>query len=239
MKLLYFDCPSGISGDMVVGALLDAGLSIEALRRELAKLKLCGFKIFKNKVRRGELVGTKFGVRDTGAHLHRSFKEIMKLISESKLNKNVETSAKRIFQNLADAEKSSHGVKGGDVHFHQLGEIDSIIDIVAACIGFDALGIDKFYSSPVASGRGVIADKYGVLPNPCPAALGLLVGGKIRFKDIPYELVTPTGAAILKTFCNGFRTVPVMKIEKIGYGAGDRVYPGMLNLLRIIIGKAE
>ena len=245
MKILYFDCSSGISGDMVVGALLDSGLSIEMLRRELVKLKLEKFNIEKQKVRRGELVGTKFDIKSkvpfgeaSHSTVHRSFKEITRLIDKSSLKINIKINAKKIFSNLAAAEKKAHGIKGDNVHFHQLGEIDSIIDIVGVCIGFDALCIDKFYSSPVISGVGVINDKYGVLPNPGPAALNLLKGAQVEFKDSPHELITPTGAAVLKTFCNGFGKMPAMKVEGIGYGAGNRIYPGLPNLLRIVIGKS-
>jgi pyridinium-3,5-bisthiocarboxylic acid mononucleotide nickel chelatase len=242
MRIAYFDCFSGISGDMAIGAFLDAGLSFKTLSRELARLKVKGYALKKKKVMRGQISGTKFDclTRDHG-HSHRSIKEISRIINRSSLNKKVKDTAKNIFTNIGSVEARIHGLNPKhDIHLHELGDIDSIIDIVGVAIALDELGIDEIYSSNIDLGRTFINSRHGVLPIPAPAALELLKGMPVEIGAIKAELVTPTGAGILKTLSKGFGQMPRMKITNIGYGAGSKDAPDRPNMLRVIIGeKAE
>jgi pyridinium-3,5-bisthiocarboxylic acid mononucleotide nickel chelatase len=241
MKIAYFDCYSGIAGDMVLGALLDAGLDMAVLSKELKKIKVKGYSLKESRVRRGELTGTKFDciAKDPhDKHSHRSLNDILKLIDESSLNNRVKGTAKNIFHAIGKVEAGIHGISGKkDLHIHELGDIDSIIDIVGAAIAFDALGIDEIYSSPVRFGRTMLDTKAGVLPAPSPASLELLKGAEISISGINAELVTPTGAGILNALSKGFGEMPQMKMSDIGYGAGTKEFDEMPNMLRVIIGE--
>ena len=241
MRILYFDCFSGIAGDMVLGAFVDAGLDIKILSRELKKLKIRGYELKAGLVRRGELSGTKLDVivkGETSAHTHRSFVEILKLIDDSSLKASVKTNAKKIFNIIGAAESKVHGINDKKkLHLHELGDIDSIIDIVGAAIAIDALGIDEIYSSGVNFGRTLLHTKAGILPAPSPASLEILKGVGVKVSEIDTELVTPTGAGILKALCRGFGDMPRMKVSDIGYGAGTKELSGIPNMLRIMIGE--
>lgn len=241
MRIAYFDCYSGISGDMTLGAFLDAGLSINALSRGLAKLKIKGWKISKKKVKRGEISGTKFECTTSGnAHSHRSLKEVLSLIDKSALNARVKTLARSIFVNIGHAEAKVHGLKpADDINFHELGDIDSIVDIVSTAIAVEELGIDEFRSSKVALGRGFVRTRHGQFPMPAPATLELLKGIPVEIRDIEAELVTPTGAGILKTLCKKFGRLPNIEITKIGYGAGTKILDEHPNMLRLLIGEEK
>lgn len=242
MKIAYFDCFSGISGDMTIAALLDAGLSMAELSRELAKLKLKGYKLRKSRVMRGAIAGTKFDCI-TGAHTshgHRSVKDILRLIDKSSLSNRVKSTAKRIFENIGAAEAKVHGIKSKDsVYLHELGELDSIIDIVGAAIAIDLLGIDEVRSSSIRMGRTFAQTMHGTIPIPGPAALELLKGVPVDISEIRAELVTPTGAGIIKTLSSGFGSMPRMKISAVGYGAGSRDLKEAPNMLRVVIGEAS
>ena len=240
-RVAYFDCFSGIAGDMVLGALIDAGLDIHFLDRELKRLKLNGYRLKTSKVRRAGLAGTKFTVmvsRDARTHAHRPLGEILKIIEKSSLNRRVKDLSKNIFNNIGRAESKVHGISGKrGVLLHELGEIDSIIDIVGAAIAFDKLGIEEAYSSPLRSGRSLVATRHGLLPVPAPAALELLKGVPLKISDIDAELVTPTGAGIIRTFAKSFGEMPLMMVERIGYGAGDKELKELPNMLRVMIGR--
>lgn len=240
MKILYFDCFSGIAGDMVLGSLIDAGLDIDILSRELKKLKVKGIGLKASRVMRGELSGTKLDVivKDPAlTHTHRSLAYILKLIDDSSLNERIKNDAKKIFNLIAKAESGIHGVSAGKVRLHELGEIDSIVDIVGCAIAVDALGIEQIYSSVVNLGRTIINSKGGVLPVPSPASLDILKGVPVKILDIEAELVTPTGSGILKALSKGFGKMPQMEISSVGYGAGAKELAEIPNMLRVIIGE--
>lgn len=229
-KILYLDCSNGISGDMFLGSLIHCGLKIDYLTSELRKVKINGYKLKARKVHRCGIVGVKFDViydkRPSHEHTEeKTFKRIVKLINNSGLARAVKCRAMEIFANLADAESAAHGVPREKVHFHEVADIDSIVDILGAVIAVEKLGIETIYSSVVT------------LANPAPATAYLLEGIKVVFSGIQHELVTPTGAAILKTFSCGFGGFPPMKILKVGYGAGSADIQGHPNLLRAIIGE--
>jgi uncharacterized protein (TIGR00299 family) protein len=242
MKIAYFDCFSGIAGDMVLGALIDAGLDIDILSRGLKKLKIRGYEIKSAKVMRKHLSGTKFDVvvkHSPQAHSHRSLSEILKLIDDSSLSMSVKEKAKKIFNMIGRAESKVHGISDKKkLRLHELGDIDSIVDIVGVAIAIDALGIDEIYSSSVTFGRTILSTKGGVLPAPGPASLEILKGAPVKISCIDSELVTPTGAGILKAFSRGFGGMPQMKVSDIGYGAGSYELGEIPNMLRVIIGES-
>ena len=241
MRIAYLDCFSGISGDMTIAAFLDAGLDFKTLSRELAKLKLKGYRLKVNKVTRGTIAGTKFDcVTDNAPQGHRSLESIISLIDKSVLKTRVKSTAKNIFGAIAAAETKVHGRAGAkDVIFHELGDIDSIIDIVGTAIAVDELGIDTIYASNVSMGRAIVRSRHGNIPVPSPASLELLKGVPVSISDIEAELVTPTGAGILKALSVGFGPLPQMKIESIGYGAGSKEISERPNMLRVLIGEAS
>ncbi len=239
MKIAYFDCFSGISGDMTLGAFLDAGLSFDILSKELAKLKLKDYDLKKSRVKRGAIACTRFDcITKPSPHSHRSLEEINLLIDKSTLNSNVKKLSRDIFANLGRAEAKVHG--NGQSHqvvLHELGDIDSIVDIVGVAIAVDLLEIDEIYASKVSLGRTMVDTRHGKLPVPSPAALELLKGVPVAISEIAAELVTPTGAAILKTLVKNFGHLPQAEISSIGYGAGSKVLADGPNMLRIMIGK--
>lgn len=243
MRIAYFDCFSGISGDMVLGAFIDAGLDINLLSKELKKLNLKGYELRSDKIRRGELCGTKFDCivsNASTAHTHRSFNETLKLIDDSSLKGKVKETAKKIFEVIGRAESKIHGVSDKKkLHLHELGDIDSIVDIVGTAIAIDALGIDEVYGSIVNHGRTFVDTKAGTLPVPAPASLEILKGIPSRVLDIEAELVTPTGAGILKALAKGFGEMPQMKVSDIGYGAGTKEIAEIPNMLRVMIGEEK
>jgi len=240
-KIAYFDCFSGCSGDMVLGALVDAGLPLEMLEKGLGSLAVQGYKLSAKKVRRSTITATKFTVtvNETEAQPVRSLEDIFRLIGASKLPKKVKNTASAIFQRLGEAESRIHGVPLGKVHFHEIGAVDSIIDIVGVAFGLDALKIERFYSSPLPLGSGSISTAHGVLPVPAPATLRLIAMANAPIADSPKqpqgELVTPTGAAIITTLASFGR--PGMTIEKVGYGAGTKDFEAWPNVMRIWIGE--
>jgi len=248
VRTLYFDCFAGASGDMILGALLDLGLDFEALKRELAKLPLRGYELRRTEVRRAHLRGTKFDVwiegEDQGhhhapGHSHRRLEEILELIRSSALSEGVRGRAEEVFLRLAQAEARAHGCSVEEVVFHEVGVVDSIVDIVGACVGFELLGIERFLASPVHLGRGFLGCAHGRYPVPVPATAELLKGARVYTSEIEGELVTPTGAALLATFCEDFGPMPEMRLEGIGYGAGTRDFPDFPNLLRVLLGEAR
>ena len=210
MKIAYFDCFSGISGDMVLGAMVDAGLELGALEAELQKLHLEGWKISAEKVKRGAIAATKVHVEAHEHHHHRHLSEILKMIEDAKLAPRAEERARRIFQRLGEAEAKVHNIPIEKVHFHEVGAVDSIVDIVGAAIGFELLGIDEFACSAIDVGAGRVKTEHGLLPVPAPATAELLRNAPTFSSGIEKELVTPTGAAIAATLSTRFAEMPAM-----------------------------
>src|SRR3989338_7307588 len=238
-KIAYFDCCYGISGDMVLGALIDCGLDIKVLRKELAKLPVKGYSISASKDERHHITGINFCVRFKDSHHHRTFKEIKTLISRSSLSQRTKGLSISIFETLANAEAKVHGCKADDVHFHEVGAVDSIIDIVGTAIAVEYSGIEKVYASSLPLGSGWVNMSHGKMPVPAPVTLEILQGVPIAKSIVASELTTPTGAAIIKTLAEDFGSMPHMRIEKTGYGIGDKNFKEIPNILRVVIGKGE
>ena len=251
MKLAYLDCFSGISGDMTLGALVDAGADLAQLERELRKLHLPGWEISAEKVKRGALFATqvKVAVHDEQTdgqdrhgghhdhHHHRGLSEILHLIGQAGLVPRAADRAARIFRRLGEAEAKVHQIPIEKVHFHEVGAVDSIVDIVGAAIGFEMLGIDRFACSSLDVGAGRVKTEHGLLPVPAPATAELLKDAPTFSSGMERELVTPTGAAIATTLATEFATMPPMRVRAIGYGAGSADLAGQPNVLRICIGE--
>jgi pyridinium-3,5-bisthiocarboxylic acid mononucleotide nickel chelatase len=234
----YFDCFSGISGDMTLGALLDAGVSVEHLRAELQLLNLPGWELSTEKVWKNGMAATHAKVRAQDTTTHRSLSTIVEIIEKSSLSPAVKDRARAIFKKLGEAEAAVHDVPIEKIHFHEVGAIDAIVDIVGACIGFAALGIDSFACSPLNVGGGTAKMAHGVLPVPAPATARLLLGKPTYSNGVQKELVTPTGAAIVATLCSHFGPQPPMTVSAIGYGAGTADLEGQPNVLRLMVGEA-
>jgi pyridinium-3,5-bisthiocarboxylic acid mononucleotide nickel chelatase len=238
MKLAYFDCFSGISGDMTLGALVDAGCPVEYLREELQSLDVPGWRLSAEKVWKNGMAATYVKVASEDQQKHRSLSTILAIIDKSKIAPQVRGRACAIFERLGRAEAYVHDAPLEKVHFHEVGAVDAIVDIVGACIGFDALGIAKFVSSPLNVGGGTAKMAHGVLPVPAPATARLLQGAPTYSSGVQRELVTPTGAAIVATLCDSFGAQPAMTVSSIGYGAGTADLENQPNVLRIMIGEA-
>ena len=236
MKIAYFDCFSGISGDMTVGALLDAGLKIETLEKELKKLGLSGYQLEVNKVVKKGISATQFKVKIKEEGVERRFKDILTILEESKLDEEIKKETKKIFFNIAQAESKIHQKDIDRIHFHEIGGLDSVIDITSVVIGIKTLGIEEIYSSALPVGKGFVKCAHGVIPVPAPATLELLKNIPTYSGGIESEMITPTGAAIIGTLANSFGERPLMKIERIGYGAGEKEF-SIPNLLRVSIGE--
>jgi len=236
MKIAYFDCFSGISGDMTVGALLDAGLKIETLEKELKKLGLYGYQLEVNKVVKKGISATQFKVRIKEEGVERRFKDILTILEKSKLDEEIKKETKKIFFNIARAESKIHRKDLDKIHFHEIGGLDSIIDITSAVIGIKTLGIEEIYSSALPVGKGFVKCAHGVIPVPAPATLELLKNIPTYSGGIESEMITPTGAGIIGTLAKSFRERPLMKIERTGYGAGEKEFT-IPNLLRVSIGE--
>jgi pyridinium-3,5-bisthiocarboxylic acid mononucleotide nickel chelatase len=238
MKLAYFDCFSGISGDMTLGALVDAGCSVEHLRAELRGLQVSGWDLSAQKVWKNGMAATQVRVRTEDQQKHRSLSTILEILRNSQLTPQVRERAGAIFQRLGEAEARVHDVPVEKIHFHEVGAVDAIVDIVGACIGFAALGIEKFACSPLNVGGGTAKMAHGFLPVPAPATAKLLQGRPTYSSGVQLELVTPTGAAIVTTLCDSFGPQPPMTVTAIGYGAGTADLEGQPNVVRIMIGEA-
>ena len=236
MKIAYFDCFSGISGDMTVGALLDAGLKIETLEKELKKLGLSGYQLEVNKVVKKGISATQFKVKIKEEGVERRFKDILTILEESKLDEEIKKETIKIFFNIAQAESKIHQKDIDKIHFHEIGGLDSIIDITSAVIGIKTLGIEEIHSSALPVGKGFVKCAHGVIPVPAPATLELLKNIPTYSGGIESEMITPTGAAIISTLAKSFGERPLMKIERIGYGAGEKEFT-IPNLLRVSIGE--
>lgn len=237
MKLAYFDCFSGISGDMTLGALVDAGVPVEQLRGELSGLQVPGWELTAEKVWKNGMAATYVRVKTEDQSKHRSLNAILEILEKSEVAPRVRERAGAIFRKLGEAEARVHDVPLEKIHFHEVGAVDAIVDIVGACIGFEALGIEKFACSALNVGGGTAKMAHGVLPVPAPATANLLQGRPTYSNGVLKELVTPTGAAIVATLCEVFGPQPGMSVSAIGYGAGTADLEGQPNVLRIMVGE--
>jgi pyridinium-3,5-bisthiocarboxylic acid mononucleotide nickel chelatase len=238
MKLAYFDCFSGISGDMTLGAVVDAGCPLETLRDGLQGLEVPGWTISAEKVWKNGMAATFVRVTTEDQTKHRSLSAILEILDKAPLSQSVRQNASAIFRKLGEAEASVHDVPLQKIHFHEVGAVDAIVDIVGASIGFRALGIEKFSCSPLNVGGGTAKMAHGILPLPAPATAKLLEGKPTYSNGVEKELVTPTGAAIVATLCDSFGPQPAMSVSSIGYGAGALDLEGQPNVVRIMVGEA-
>jgi len=236
MKIAYFDCIAGASGDMILGALIDAGLPEAALRERLTALKLVDFELRSRRVQKHTFSATKVDVIVAKDVPERHLADILAIVDESELPAAIRAQATAIFRRIGEAEAAIHGTDLAHVRLHELGGVDTIVDVVGALVGLDALGIERVYASPLPLGRGFIRGSHGQIPLPAPATVSLLKGAPVIGSEIEMELVTPTGAALLSTLAAGFGPIPPMTLTAVGYGAGGRDL-AIPNVLRLLIGE--
>jgi uncharacterized protein (TIGR00299 family) protein len=238
VRVGYFDCFSGIAGDMTLAALVDAGVDRRAIQEAVASLGLPCELTFET-VRRGGFRATSAKVKTPHEHVHRHWHHIEEIIDKSILTPRQKDLAKRIFLKLGEAEAKVHGIELAKIHFHEVGAVDSIVDIVGSAVGLDLLGVDRYEASPLPPGRGWVKAAHGRMPLPAPATAELLRGVPLAESLAEGELTTPTGAAILTTVVERFVALPAMTIETIGLGAGTRELVEQANILRLFVGSAE
>ncbi len=237
-KIAYLDCGSGISGDMTLAALIDVGVGLDNLNKALGSLGLPGLELRAVEVKRRGFRALRVTVEAEPEHTYRDWRQIKTLIGSGNLTDRQKDLALRIFNVLAKAEARVHGISVENIHFHEVGAIDSIADIIGAAVGWDLLGVDRVVVSPVPTGSGKIRIAHGECSIPAPATAELLRGVPLAESSIKHELTTPTGAAILVTLADSFGPMPAMKIKRIGYGAGQRDFPQRPNILRLLVGEA-
>jgi uncharacterized protein (TIGR00299 family) protein len=238
MRTAYIDCFSGISGDMTLGALVDAGVSIDDLRAGLAKLSLPGYELKTEKVNRSGIAATKVQVIiDPKSQKSRHLSDVLNIIEGSSLAPIVKEKSSRIFKRMAAAEAKVHGTIPDKIHFHEVGAVDAVVDIVGSVIGLDLLGITQIIASSINVGSGTVQTAHGIFPIPAPATAELLKGIPFYQSSPQFELATPTGAAIISTLSNSFGPLPAMKVDRIAYGAGDKDFSDRPNVLRLMIGE--
>ena len=240
MTIAYLDCFSGISGDMFLGSLLDAGLPFDELKGRLRTLPLQGYRIEVRREARNQIFGTRFLVTlENGYHEHRGLKAIREIINKGNLSESVKEKSMQIFEALAEVEGEIHNRRPEDVHFHEVGAVDSIIDIVGTVYALEYFDVRKVFASPLPVGSGFTESAHGKIPVPAPATIALLKGVPLFDSGIRHEMVTPTGAALIKRLASSFGPMPPMMIRNVGYGTGSRDLPDRPNLLRILIGQEE
>jgi len=258
VKVLYFDCFAGAAGDMILGALIDAGLPFDELKRALGSLAVDGWQVSVDRVLKAGITASKFSVRETahahGAHVHdvhgvhhvhlahdhghRSLNEISQAIDRSSLSERGKSKALKMFRRLGEAEAAIHGMAIDQVHLHEVGAIDSIVDIVGAVFALEWFKADRVVVSPLNVGGGMVTSAHGVFPVPAPATLALLQDAPVYSSGIQKELLTPTGALILTEYADEFGPIPAMTIQRVGYGAGDRELKETPNVVRVVVGEA-
>jgi len=237
MRIAYLDCSSGISGDMTLGALVDAGVPLDELNAAVASLGLPGVKLVAQEVKKLGFRATQITVVYEPEHKHRHLHHIEAIIDQGRLTPAQKATALAIFRRLAEAEAKVHGTTIDKVHFHEVGAVDSIADIVAAAVGWNLLGAERLVVSPISTGTGRVKIAHGECNIPAPATAELLCGIPLAASAVEAELTTPTGAAIVATLAAEFGPLPAMTIEKIGYGAGQRDLPQQANILRLLVGQ--
>jgi len=238
MRTAWFDCSTGASGNMILGALLDAGLKLADLKAELAKLPVSGYRLTAEKVKRSGISGTYVEVRVSGKQQKRRLEDVLSLLRKSRLDPETKALAALVFERLAEAEARAHGTTRDRVHFHEIGGVDCLVDVVGSVAGLKRLRIESVLASALNLGRGTIQCAHGKLPVPAPGTGYLLKGVPVYQDELHGELVTPTGAAILSTLAKGFGPLPEMKVAAVGYGAGTMELPRP-NLLRVLIGDTR
>ncbi|MGD9633256.1 MAG: nickel pincer cofactor biosynthesis protein LarC [Pirellulales bacterium] len=236
MRIAYLDCASGISGDMTLGALVDAGAELAAIQAGIDSLGLTGCRLVATEVKKRGFRATQITVEHEPEHAHRHLHHITAMIDRGQLSTRARELATRIFRKLADAEAKVHGSTIEKVHFHEVGAVDSIADIVGSAIGFDLLGVERIVCSPVPTGHGFVEIAHGRCSIPAPATGELLRGVPLAPLDVEGELTTPTGAAIVAALATAFGPLPAMTVDKIGYGAGQKEFP-QPNILRLLVGE--
>ena len=237
MKQAYLDCSSGISGDMFLAALIDAGAPVDELFGELKKLPLGFYEFKRTRAMRSGLVGTRVEINVPSEQPHRHLADIQALIEGASLPARPAAQALKIFNHLAEVEGKLHNVSPGKVHFHEVGAVDAVLDIVGTCVGLELLEVDDLICSPLNVGGGHVDAAHGSLPVPAPATAELLKDIPVYSTGVDGEMVTPTGAALVATLASGFGPLPSMKIARIGYGAGEKEFPGHPNIARLFIGE--
>jgi pyridinium-3,5-bisthiocarboxylic acid mononucleotide nickel chelatase len=241
IRAAYFDCYSGISGDMILGAMFDLGVAPDKVRKALSSINLSGYKLKTSRVKRGLIAGTKAQVQISKPKLShqsaRKYSDIKKLLADSDLTSVVKKNSLEIFKRIAKVEALIHKTTMEKIHFHEVGAVDSIIDIVGGVVAIESLKLDKIFSSNLNVGEGFVQCAHGSLPVPAPATLKLLKGIPIFSNGIQKELTTPTGAAMIGFYAEKFCSLPVMQIIDDGYGAGDHIIPEMPNMLRVVLGE--
>ena len=242
-RAAYFDCYSGISGDMILGALFDLGVDPGKIRKILKTIDLRGYKLKTSQVKRGLISGTKAQVHidkpQTSKPSARKYSDIKKLLANSDLSSSAKKNSLEIFKRIAQVEASIHKTSLEKIHFHEVGAVDSIVDIVGGVVAIESLKLAKIYASPLNVGEGFVQCAHGCLPVPAPATLKLLQGIPVFSSGVKKELTTPTGAAMIGFYADEFGSLPAMKIIGDGYGAGDHIIPEMPDLLRIVLGEIE
>ena len=248
MQVLYFDCFAGAAGDMILGALVDAGVPFEALQQALGSLAVGGCEVTADRVVKHGLTAIKFRVHEPAAagpgsgaeaHPHFHLSEIRDAIDRSALSVAGKARANRLFTRLAEAEAAIHGSTTERVHLHEVGALDSIVDIVGAVFALEYLAPDRIVVSPMNVGGGMVRSAHGVFPVPAPATLRLLGDAPVYSSGLPFELLTPTGALVLTDYATSFGPLPAMRVGRIGYGAGDRDLPDVPNVLRVVVGEMD
>ncbi|MFD2922218.1 nickel pincer cofactor biosynthesis protein LarC [Halobacillus naozhouensis] len=245
MKTLYFDCFSGISGDMTIGALVDAGVAPDIIELELRKLDIeSEYRLEWTKVVKNDISATKFDVHLTeeqrtedSHHHHRHHADIVHMIKSAGFEDKVRDTALSIFEKIGRAEAKIHDIPFEKVHFHEVGAIDSIVDIVGTAIALEQLGVNQIISSPIPTGSGKIHIDHGIYPVPAPATMEILKGIPLQQTEVKGELTTPTGAGIIAALVQSFGAVPSIKVDTVGYGAGTKDFQDHPNVLRVMIGE--
>jgi uncharacterized protein (TIGR00299 family) protein len=237
MRIAYLDCASGVSGDMMLGALVDAGVDLAVIQNGIDSLGLPGCRLVGEEVKKKGFRATKVRVEHQPEHIHRHLSHIVQMIDRSVLAARQKELARRIFTRLGQAEAKVHGQPLEKVHFHEVGAADSIADIVGSAIGWDLLAADRIVCSPIPTGQGAVTIAHGRVSIPAPATAELLKGAPLAPSAVRAELTTPTGAAIVTTVANEFGGLPAMSLEAVGYGAGERDLEEQPNLLRILVGQ--
>ncbi len=238
MRIAYLDCASGIAGDMLLAALIDAGADLSEIQKRIESLGVPGCRIVTEEVKKVGFRAVGLTVEHEPEHVHRHLSDITAMIDRSSLNDRQRETATRVFRRLAEAEARVHGTSIEKVHFHEVGAVDSIADIVGNAVALDLLGIDRVVCSPIPTGSGTVRIAHGRVSVPAPATTELLRGVPLAESPVQGELTTPTGASLATTLAESFGPLPAMKMEAIGYGAGKREYEHHANLLRVIIGSA-
>ena len=237
-KIAYFDCMAGASGDMILGALVDAGLSEQDLQQGLDALKLSGFKLISQIVYKNGFRSTKVDIQVEDSLTERRLPDIETIIQESDLSDDIKHKSIAIFQRIGAVEAKIHGTTLQDVHLHELGGLDTIIDVVGTLLGLDILGVIRVLASPLPLSRGFTRGKHGAIPLPAPDTLALLEGVPVLGSDLDIELVTPTGAALLTSLAESFGPIPALKLVSTGYGAGTKDLP-IPNIIRLLLGSQQ